>query len=216
MISLGSDRAADMMRFAIAGVVLASIALLGCQREDSGLQNASMPKEIRGTPIGGVASNRPSAQVTAKAEGVSSPGEMEGEFLKVSFDQLSNFKYDTYEVYDEVHGGRPFTRSDDVIPPHIKGLDGKRIVLKGFIMPLRLKKGLVTEFLLFRDQAACCFGPAAKINHYVRVTVEGKGFEPGSQVTHKVQGALRVGEILVQGYLTGIYQMTATDVREDP
>ena len=58
-------------------------------------------------------------------------------------------------------------------------------------MPLRLKKGLVTEFLLFRDQAACCFGDKAKMNHYMRVKVTDKGFEPGSTMkTFTIAAAL--------------------------
>jgi hypothetical protein len=138
--------------------------------------------------------------------------EVEGGYLQLSFDDLSNFKYDTYEVLDEVNGGRPLTKSDDVIPPHVKAYDGRKVHVEGFIMPLRLKKGLVTEFLLFRDQAACCFGDKAKMNHYIRVKVTGKGFEPGSTLTHKVWGTLDVGEIYVQEYLTGIYQMDAERV----
>src|SRR5688500_3883594 len=101
---------------------------------------------------------------------------MDGEFRIVGWDTLSNFKYDTYEVLNEVDGGRPFTRSDDLIPPHVKALDGQQVAVTGFIMPLRLKKGLVTEFLLFKDQAACCFGPAAKMNHYMRVKLAEGGF----------------------------------------
>jgi hypothetical protein len=140
----------------------------------------------------------------------------EGEFIRLGFDQLSSFKFDTYEVYNEAAGGRPLTKSDDEIPPEILAYDGKRIVIRGYVMPLRLKKGLVTEFLLYRDQAACCFGATAKMNHYMRVTVAGQGFPPGSMVTHKVYGSLKVGKIYVQEYLTGIYQMTAERVIEDP
>ena len=136
-----------------------------------------------------------------------------GEFVQLDFHLLSNFKYDTYEVLNDVDGGRPFTRSDDVIPPRIKSYDGKPVAIKGFIMPLRLRKGLVTEFLLFKDQAACCFGERAKMNHYVRVKVKGNGFSPGATgETYIAFGRLKVGEILVQGYLTGIYEMEATKV----
>jgi hypothetical protein len=160
-----------------------------------------------------VASCKPKSQVTGTNNLPTT--KTEDGFLRAGFDVLSNFKYDTYEVYDEASGGRPLTKSDDVIPTHVKAYDGKRVVVKGFIMPLRLKKGLVTEFLLYRDQAACCFGKAAQMNHYMRVTVK-DGFSPGSMVTHKVYGTLHVGEIYVQGYLTGIYQMTAEKVVEDP
>lgn len=161
-----------------------------------------------------VASCKPKSPAVSGTNSVATT-KIEDGFLRAGFDVLSSFKYDTYEVYDEARGGRPLTKSDDVIPAHIKAYDGKQVVVKGFIMPLRLKKGLVTEFLLYRDQAACCFGKAAQMNHYMRVTVK-NGFSPGSMVTHKVYGTLQVGEIYVQGYLTGIYQMTAEKVVEDP
>ncbi len=137
----------------------------------------------------------------------------DGEFIRLGFDTLSSFKYDHYEVLNEIDGGRPFTRSDDLIPPKVKAYDGRLVSIKGFIMPLRLRQGLVTEFLLFRDQAACCFGERAKMNHYIRVKLKGEGFPPPTAPTTYITfGKLKVGEILVQGYLTGIYEMEATKV----
>jgi hypothetical protein len=196
----------------LISLVVTGALVASCERSSDSLPQA----EIRGTAING-SSNSPQV---ATAAGVTSPvpvpqlPQIENGYLRLPFDVLSGFKYDTYEVLDEVHGGRPLTKSDDVIPPHIKAHDGRKVQVEGYIMPLRLKKGLVTEFLLFRDQAACCFGDKAKMNHYMRVKVTDKGFEPGSTITHKVWGTLAVGEIYVQDYLTGIYQMTADRVEE--
>ena len=188
------------------------VVLTACDRSS----DPSPQAEIRGTAIS-TSSNSPQV---ASTTGVTNPvavphvARVESGYLHLPFDVLSGFKYDTYEVLDDVRGGRPVTKSDDVIPPEIKGYDGRKVLVEGYIMPLRLKKGLVTEFLLFRDQAACCFGDKAKMNHYMRVKVTDKGFEPGSTMTHKVWGTLAVGEIYVQDYLTGIYQMTADKVEE--
>jgi len=188
------------------------VGLTACERSG----DPSPQAEIRGTAIN-VPSN--SLHVASAAPGTnptvaSRAPQVEDGYLHLPFDVLSGFKYDTYEVLDEVHGGRPLTKSDDVIPSHIRAYDGRKVLVEGFIMPLRLRKGLVTEFLLFRDQAACCFGDKAKMNHYMRVKMTDKGFEPGSAMTYKVRGTLAVGEIYVQDYLTGIYQMTADRVEE--
>ena len=193
-------------------MVVVGVLTASCERSS----DSSPPAEIRGTAIN-VSSN--SAQIAfaagdTRATAALHPPQVENGYLRLPFDVLSGFKYDTYEVLDEVQGGRPLTKSDDVIPPHIKAYDGRRVLLEGYIMPLRIRKGLVTEFLLFRDQAACCFGDKAKMNHYMRVKVTDKGFEPGSTMTHKVWGTLAVVEIYVQDYLTGIYQMTADKVEE--
>ena len=134
----------------------------------------------------------------------------DSKFTPIEWTTLSGFKYDTHEVLNDVDGGRPFTRSDDVIPPNVKALHGRAVTVTGFIMPLRLKKGLVTEFLLFKDQAACCFGPAAKMNHYIRVKMNTPGFPPpATLIPYRVHGTLHVGEIMIQGYLTGIYELSA-------
>ena len=152
-------------------------------------------------------------QLASKTPPANSPHGRDKEFTTVSFDVLSSFKYDTYEVVNDVDGGRPFTRSDDVIPPRVKAYDGKQVSITGFIMPLRLRKGLVTEFLLFKDQSACCFGERARMNHYVRVKMKGDGFSAGGTAdTYTAFGKLKVGEIMVQGYLTGIYEMEAAKV----
>jgi hypothetical protein len=166
-------------------------------------------EDVRGAAIASSSTNTASISRTTNTAVSRRAPQLDDGYLRLSFDDLSNFKYDTYEVLDEVNGGRPLTKSDDVIPPHVKAYDGRKVLVEGFIMPLRLKKGLVTEFLLFRDQASCCFGDKAKMNHYIRVKVTGKGFEPGSTLTHRVWGTLAVGEIYVQDYLTGIYQMDA-------
>ena len=198
--------------FKLAVSIAAVLVLTACERS-----NDSAPQgEIRGTAIN-ASSNAPQiASTTSVTNSIVAPHatRIEDGYLHLPFDVLSGFKYDTYEVLDEVHGGRPLTKSDDVIPSHIKAYDGRKVLVEGFIMPLRLRKGLVTEFLLFRDQAACCFGDKAKMNHYMRVKVTDKGFEPGSAMTYKVRGTLAVGEIYVQDYLTGIYQMTADRVEE--
>ena len=178
-------------------------------------------KEIHGEPING-----PAAPITLKASGATKANqavldqadEKDGEFIRLGFDKLSAFDYEVYEVYSETNAGRNLLKSDNVIPPQIKAYDGKRVTVSGFVMPLRTRNRLVTEFLLLRDQGTCCFGRAAKMNHYVRVKLKGDGFYPGSPAPYKVSGTLRVGETYVGSYLTGIYSMDAEKAveKEEP
>ena len=85
--------------------------------------------------------------------------------------------------------------------------------MTGFLLPLRTRRGVVTEFLLLRDQGTCCFGAQAQINHFIRVN-HPPGIKPGEPVPWKVSGTIRVGETYVQGYLTGIFQLDAELVVE--
>ena len=133
---------------------------------------------------------------------------MESGLIQLGWDKLSGFKFDVYEVASETNIGRALIRSDDTIPAPMKVYDGKRASVTGFILPLRTRKGLVSEFLLLRDQGTCCFGAQAQINHFIRVKYPA-GIRYGEAVPWKVSGTVRVGEIYIQGYLTGIYQMEA-------
>ena len=191
-------------------MLLLAVALAGCGRREPGEPAAGQGKEVRGAPILSAATSSVRSMTATNVPPVdwSKPDTVEDGFIRLGYDKLSSFKYDVYEVYSETNSGRALVKSDDVIPPQVKGYDGKRVTVTGFVLPLRTKRGLVTEFLLLRDQGTCCFGPQAQINHYIRVKYPA-GFKHGMPIPWKVSGVIRVGEIYIQGYLTGIYQMDA-------
>ena len=195
---------------AVAVLLLATLGA-SCGRQGSAVDAAPATGEVRGVAIttparaGGTTNALPAAVAGAP------PEVGEGGFLRLGFARLSGFKFDVHEVYSETNSGRPLLRSDDTIPPEIKALDGKQVSVRGFVLPLRLKRGKVIEFLLLRDQGSCCFGPQAQINHFIRVRhPAGAVFESG--LPYRVAGVLRVGEVYVQGYLTGIYNFDAEQV----
>lgn len=172
----------------------AAIALLfvaGCGRPDS----PPSPESVRGTAISsatatGIIAEPPAPSLPA----TNAPDVLENGFLRLGFDRLSSFKYDVYEFYSETNSGRPLLKSDDVIPPHVKGYDGRRVTVRGYVLPLRTKRQRVVEFLLLRDNGTCCFGPQARINHFIRARhPAGAEFESGR--TYDVSGILRVGEV---------------------
>ena len=126
--------------------------------------------------------------------------------LDVSFDRLASFDYEmpedlTEEVVGETEG------SSDQIPASIRDLNEKSIALKGFMLPLKVEEGLVTEMLIMRDQSMCCYGTVPKINEWVSVKMEGKGVKPVMDQAVTLFGKLKVGEIRENGYLVGIYEM---------
>ncbi|HMO65020.1 MAG TPA: hypothetical protein PKE47_07335, partial [Verrucomicrobiota bacterium] len=79
---------------------------------------------------------------------------------------------------------------------------------KGFMLPLKVEKGLVTELLLMRDQSMCCYGVVPKINEWVSVKMTGGGVKPVMDTAVTLHGTLKVGEIFESGYLVGIYEMS--------
>ena len=86
-------------------------------------------------------------------------------------------------------------------------LDKKFVSLKGFMLPLKVENGLITELLIMRDQSMCCYGSVPKINEWVSVKMTGKGVKPIMDQAVTMYGRLHVGEVRENGYLVGIYTM---------
>ena len=113
-----------------------------------------------------------------------------GDYSLLGFDRLASF---AYEVPDD-----PITEpkakeilEKNEIPDSVKKLDGK-----------------ITELLILRDQSMCCYGAVPKINEWVSVRMpKGKGVKPVMDVPVTIFGTLKVGEVLENGYLVGIYEM---------
>jgi hypothetical protein len=126
--------------------------------------------------------------------------------LTVSFDKLASFAYalpdgpvDTNVVVQ--------TATTNQIPTTIRALNDQFISLKGFMLPLKVEKGLVTELLIMRDQSMCCYGTVPKINEWVSVKMVGDGVKPVMDQAVTLFGKLKVGEMYENGYLVGIYAL---------
>lgn len=119
----------------------------------------------------------------------------------ISFDDL---KFD-------MNKGDPFERSR--LTDKIEALDGKRIRLRGYILPSFQQTGL-TQFVLVRDNLSCCFGPGAAI--YDCVIVEMK---PGHSTDYSlypvaVDGTFTIREMLdPDGKAVAIYHLDGEQVR---
>lgn len=133
-----------------------------------------------------------------------------GGFAQVGFEQLAGY---AIEVTDELLG--PVTndlaavsaKTDALIPPAIKALNEARVAVKGFMLPLKVEGGLVTELLIMRDQSMCCYGSTPKLNEWISVKMAAKGVRPLMDQPVTLFGKLHVGEMRENGYLTGIYRM---------
>lgn len=203
-----------------------ALVLVGCSKQPA--SQAETAKEVRGEPINAA----PTATVTESAQPtaptapailetaptpapVTSPApaaattpsaKTDGEFAEVGFDFLAGFEY---AMPDEtnVSTNAPAAPAKEQIPQTVKALDKKRVALKGFMLPLKVEGGLITELLIMRDQSMCCYGTVPKINEWVSVKMVNKGVKPVMDQAVTLYGALKVGEMYENGYLVGIYQM---------
>jgi hypothetical protein len=123
----------------------------------------------------------------------------EAEVLAVGFDKLAS--YDFVAPEDPAKAAA----AEAQIPAKIKEFNDKKVAVTGFMLPVKMDGGLVTEFLLVKDPMMCCYGVMPKVNEWVVVKMVGKGVAPLMDVPITFEGKLSVGQIYEGGYLTGLY-----------
>lgn len=101
------------------------------------------------------------------------------------------------------------------IPEDVLALDGKKVALVGFTLPLTLVDGRATEFLLLRTQSACCFGQVPRVNEYVYVKMP-KGMKPELDRPTIVGGILSVKWMGEGDELAGLYELHADRIELVP
>jgi hypothetical protein len=95
----------------------------------------------------------------------------------------------------------------------IEDLAGKPVRIRGYILPSFQQTGL-TQFVLVRDNQACCFGPGAAL--YDCIVVEMK---PGKSTDFNlypvaVEGTFTINELQdPDGKALAIYHLDGDDVR---
>jgi len=192
--------------------------LHGCGKHE---QSAEPAGDIRGAPIAAKPATPPTNAAVAaattplatNAAALTNPSAPPGGYATVGFEQLSGYQI---EISDELLGpqtNKTVLTADGQIPEPIKGLNNKRISLRGFMLPLKVEGGLVTEMLIMKDQSMCCYGTTPRINEWVSVKMKG-GVKPLMDEPVTLMGTLKVGETRENGYLVGIYAMDGDKMAE--
>jgi hypothetical protein len=150
------------------GIVLAGLGLRDVVRR---------PREVAGGVLA-VASGSVSAIVLAAGLGWLSY--VYAAELPEGFERLS------YSLLQPADGDPP-----TAVPDTARAIDGRNVLLKGYIYPGKQNQGLV-QFLLVRDQGDCCFGGNPKITDRVLVELSDKaGIDFTPRLT-KVAGRFRI------------------------
>ena len=97
---------------------------------------------------------------------------------------------------------------DEQISPQIQAMNGKRVEIQGFMLPLDMPEGNLRTFMLLKDQMACCFGNIPRLNEWVYVRVpKKKKISVHQDIPITLFGTLRVGAKFEREVLTGIYHL---------
>lgn len=95
-----------------------------------------------------------------------------------------------------------------IIPQEIKALEGKQIYLKGFMYPTGRMYEL-TQFVLCKDNAQCCFGGEPALQDMIGVTINNNRTTTHSDSLTGVAGKLRLNPNYHGGKLEPIYLLEA-------
>jgi hypothetical protein len=134
--------------------------------------------------------------------------------VEINFSALSGFDFSLRKEFTEgsADPAQTAAQARAQIPQSVQSLDGKKVVIQGFLLPVKMDDGLAVEFLLMRNQSMCCYGVPPKINEWITVRMSGKGVKAIMDQPIAVVGVLHVAPALENGCLTGIYDMDADKV----
>jgi len=125
--------------------------------------------------------------------------------LRVSYDDLDLLKVLNLDPVTE--------DAIDLMPPWLKGLNGQRIKIRGFMYPTFETEG-IERFVLARDNQICCFGRDPKVYDLVQVDLRpGKttNYIPATR-SFDVVGRLKFEMISEDGKPFGLYFLEDAEV----
>ncbi len=119
----------------------------------------------------------------------------EPQVLQLSFDDVE-FEMEKDEEFDR-----------GMLTDAINKMQGKRISIRGFILPNGTKQTGNRKFILVRDNQECCFGPGAALYDCVLVKLK-EGHEVDFTVRPvTVEGVFQLKELEIGGRVMAIFRM---------
>jgi hypothetical protein len=135
------------------------------------------------------------------------PTKDEKGYLKLGFEQLASYSFVPPAFDPAANPNAKPPTGEEQIPPMVKSWNGQKAVVTGYMVPVKMEKGLVTEFLLMRNTMACCFGTVPNMNEWVIVKMKKGGVQPMMDVPVQFFGEIKVGAMFENGYMTGLYEL---------
>jgi hypothetical protein len=95
------------------------------------------------------------------------------------------------DIKFDIEPDAPFDRS--MLTDKVRDLDGKRVRIRGYILPTAQQRG-IKQFVLVRDNQECCFGPGAALYDCILVRMQGGKSAEFSVRPVAVEGEFKVEE----------------------
>jgi hypothetical protein len=175
------------------------------------MKSARLSRHLLFAALFGAAVGLGACKGGAKADAAAHAG-----YQAVGFDKLASFVFEAAPIDPAADKSVKPVVDESRIPAAIKALSGKDVRVTGFMIPVKLVNGLVTEFLLVKDQTSCCYGGAPNPNHWVMVKLA-KGMKNISDMPVHVYGRLEVGPVFdTSNYLIAIYRLDGQSAEAAP
>ncbi len=121
----------------------------------------------------------------------------QGDYYQLSFDVLAGFPAGTPDISD-TPSSAALPRASSVktdVPQSVRALDGRKISVVGFMIPMAMDQDGVSSFILAQSRMTCCYGLVPKLNQWIYVTMQpGKMTSQLMDVPITVYGTLGVGQ----------------------
>jgi hypothetical protein len=188
--------------------------VFGCivQRAPGQAVSAKGAAAVHGSAID--ASPSPVAASVAKTQTPSYTSVGGQPYRNVDFQLLAAYPFNAPN--DKLTAPGAIAEVEKQIPASIKALEGKKVMIRGFLVPIKDVQGRSTEFLIVRDQPTCCYSGMTAITEFVSVKVPGKGVPSIIDQPVIVQGTLHVGAVMESGYVLGVYTMDGEKLADPP
>ncbi len=135
------------------------------------------------------------------------------DYTPVGFALLANFDV-KLENPDTYAGQTEAEYAASLIPDQIKELDGKRVMIPAYMMPITWAEGGgVSEFLGMASTTSCCFGQIPRLTEIIAVKMaDGTTTQSLMDSPLFLYGTLKVGPVVEDGYVTAVYSMICDKV----
>lgn len=131
--------------------------------------------------------------------------------IKEGYQSLDISDLADFDYYTPLPGEKPDAKllAENKIPEEIKNLNGRRVSITGFVMPVDVdKEGNVREFALNGNYDMCFYGGPSQINQWVHVKMKDGAKARFSHSPTTVSGTLEVGELVEDGQVISLYRLT--------
>ncbi len=102
--------------------------------------------------------------------------------------------------------------ADTTIPADVKALNGTKIKLRGFMIPLTQAEN-ITNFALVPSLVGCCFGQPPGVQHTITCRAAPDPAVPYTVDEVSVEGTLKINVQRDQGYTFSIFELEGVSVK---